>query len=265
MRPRASRWRHRTRPQRRTRGGRISICWPLARALSASNSRHRSRISGSCSSASNSIPLLSAPTGDSRSWHRREQTGWQDRRRSCGFGWPINGLSATRLESRKTAPISMPWPGGRHLIEVALGAEHAGWRLDRALAATLPSLSRERLKVLVKSGALTARTARPCAIRRSRSTGGEVFALAIPEPEPAHNEAQADPPGHRLRGRASAGDRQARRAGGPSGGGQSRRHLGQRLAPPLRGQPVGDRRRRPAGDRPSHRQGHVRADAGRQE
>ena len=44
--------------------------------------------------------------------------------------------------------------GGHNLIEVALGAEHAGWRLDRALAAALPSLSRERLKVLVKSGAL---------------------------------------------------------------------------------------------------------------
>ena len=46
--------------------------------------------------------------------------------------------------------------GGHRSIEVALGAEHAGWRLDRALAAALPTLSRERLKVLIRSGALTA-------------------------------------------------------------------------------------------------------------
>ena len=39
----------------------------------ASSSRHFSRISGSVSSASSSIPLLSAPTGDMRSWQSREQ------------------------------------------------------------------------------------------------------------------------------------------------------------------------------------------------
>ena len=58
------------------------------RALSASRSRQRARISGSCSSASSSMPLLSAPTGDSRSWHRREQSrlanSWDFiRRRPC--------------------------------------------------------------------------------------------------------------------------------------------------------------------------------------
>jgi 23S rRNA pseudouridine1911/1915/1917 synthase len=82
--------------------------------------------------------------------------------------------------------------GGQISIEVALGAEHAGWRLDRALAASLPSLSRERLKVLVKSGALTARgkAFRDPAVK---VTGGEAFTLTIPEPEPAHNQAQAIP------------------------------------------------------------------------
>src|SRR5688572_4306333 len=82
--------------------------------------------------------------------------------------------------------------GGHNLIEVALGAEHAGWRLDRALAAALPSLSRERLKVLVKSGALTAsgKTLRDPAVKVA---GGEAFMLAIPEPEPAHNAPQQIP------------------------------------------------------------------------
>jgi len=44
--------------------------------------------------------------------------------------------------------------GGSDIIDVALGAGHAGWRLDRALADALPTMSRERLKSLVKAGAL---------------------------------------------------------------------------------------------------------------
>ena len=45
-----------------------------ARALSASSSRQRARISGSCSSASSSMPLFNAPTGLNRSWHSREHS-----------------------------------------------------------------------------------------------------------------------------------------------------------------------------------------------
>ena len=45
--------------------------------------------------------------------------------------------------------------GGHQIVDISLDASHAGWRLDRALAAQLPTLSRERLKVLTKSGALT--------------------------------------------------------------------------------------------------------------
>ena len=60
----------------------------------------------------------------------------------------------------------------------------------------------------------------------------------MPEPKPAHNEAQDIALDDRLRGRASAGRRQAGRPGRPSGRRQSRRHLGQRLAPPLRRAPV---------------------------
>ena len=95
--------------------------------------------------------------------------------------------------------------------------------------------------------------------------GDEEFLLAVPEPTPAHNEPQDIPLRDRVRGRASAGRRQARRPRRPSGGGQSRRDLGQRVAPSLRRQPVGHRRRRPAGHRPPHRQGYVRAAGGRQD
>ena len=65
--------------------------------------------------------------------------------------------------------------------------------------------------------------------------GDEAFTLAVPEPEPAHNEAQDIPltivfeDDHLLVVDKPAGP------GRPPGGGQSRRDAGQRLAPPLRG------------------------------
>ena len=82
--------------------------------------------------------------------------------------------------------------GGHQIISIALDERHAGWRLDRALADTLPSLSRERLKVLVKSGALSTGEK----LHRDPATkvrGDEAFALAVPEPAAAHNEAQNIP------------------------------------------------------------------------
>jgi 23S rRNA pseudouridine1911/1915/1917 synthase len=79
--------------------------------------------------------------------------------------------------------------GGQQIIDVRFGPHHAGWRLDRALAAAVPSLSRERLKVLIRSGALTPAVRDPAIKVR----GHERFRLAVPEPEPAHNEAQDIP------------------------------------------------------------------------
>ena len=79
--------------------------------------------------------------------------------------------------------------GGQQIIHVTLGPDHAGWRLDRALAAAVPTLSRERLKALIRSGALTPLVRDPAAKVR----GGEEFQLAVPEPQPAHNQAQDIP------------------------------------------------------------------------
>ena len=79
--------------------------------------------------------------------------------------------------------------GGIQTIEVRLEPAHAGWRLDRALAAAVPTLSRERLKALIRSGALeTSQTAVRDPALKVR--GGETFRLAVPEPTPAHNEPQ---------------------------------------------------------------------------
>jgi 23S rRNA pseudouridine1911/1915/1917 synthase len=82
--------------------------------------------------------------------------------------------------------------GGHSEIEIALDASHAGWRLDRALADALPSLSRERLKVLTKAGALSREgmAVRDPAIKVK---GDERYRLAIPDPAPAHNEPQEIP------------------------------------------------------------------------
>ena len=37
-------------------------------------------------------------------------------------------------------------------VAVMITTEMAGWRLDRALAALIPTLSRERLKALISNG-----------------------------------------------------------------------------------------------------------------
>ncbi len=79
--------------------------------------------------------------------------------------------------------------GGHHIIEVALDSNHAGWRLDRALAAQLPAMSRERLKVLTKSGALS-RAGSAVRDPAIKVRGDERFTLTVPDPTPAHNEPQ---------------------------------------------------------------------------
>ena len=82
--------------------------------------------------------------------------------------------------------------GGHSIIAIALGAGHAGWRLDRALADAVPTLSRERLKALIRAGALEAEGK---AVRdpATKVKGDEHFSLSVPDPEPAHNLAQDIP------------------------------------------------------------------------
>jgi 23S rRNA pseudouridine1911/1915/1917 synthase len=82
--------------------------------------------------------------------------------------------------------------GGHQTIDVRLEAAHAGWRLDRALAVAVPTLSRERLKSLIRSGAVEfgGKAVRDPAIK---VRGGESLSVAVPEPQPAHNVAQDIP------------------------------------------------------------------------
>jgi 23S rRNA pseudouridine1911/1915/1917 synthase len=68
----------------------------------------------------------------------------------------------------------------------------AGWRLDRALAAAIPTMSRERLKSLISAGAVEVggKLVRDPATKVAAPV--EV-SVAIPNPRPAHNEAQEIP------------------------------------------------------------------------
>src|SRR6476646_1963007 len=97
-----------------------------------------------------------------------------------------NGTSATEN------PYSSVTMGGHQTIDVRLEPAYAGWRLDRALAAAVPTLSRERLKALIRSGAVEARGS---ALRdpATKVKGDESLRLAVPEPKPAHNEPQDIP------------------------------------------------------------------------
>ena len=82
--------------------------------------------------------------------------------------------------------------GGHQTIDVRLEPAHAGWRLDRALAAAVPTLSRERLKSLIRSGAVEAKSG---AVRDPalKVRGDESLRVAVPEPVPTHNEPQDIP------------------------------------------------------------------------
>ena len=81
---------------------------------------------------------------------------------------------------------------GVSIIDATIASAADGWRLDRALADAVPTLSRERLKVLINSGAVS----RDGALARDpakRATAGEIFSVTIPDPAPAHNEPQDIP------------------------------------------------------------------------
>ena len=81
---------------------------------------------------------------------------------------------------------------GVSIIEARIADTADGWRLDRVLADAVPTLSRERLKALISSGAVTG----PQGLVRDparKAPAGTLFSVAVPEPEPAHNEAQEIP------------------------------------------------------------------------
>ncbi len=79
--------------------------------------------------------------------------------------------------------------GGGHAIELRL--EASGERLDKALAAALPDLSRARLQALIAEGALT-RDGLPVSSSSAKAAAG-VYRLVVPAPVEADPQPQALP------------------------------------------------------------------------
>lgn len=74
-------------------------------------------------------------------------------------------------------------------VAVEVPPEMAAWRLDRALAALIPTLSRERLKGLISNGDVagaTGLTRDPA----KKVAGGEAFTVSIPPARPSHSLAE---------------------------------------------------------------------------
>ena len=80
--------------------------------------------------------------------------------------------------------------GGTNIIEARIANEAVGWRLDRALAAAVPTLSRERLKALISGGAVIGPQGAAVRDPAVKAVPGATYAVAVPEPRQAHNEAQ---------------------------------------------------------------------------
>ena len=80
--------------------------------------------------------------------------------------------------------------GGHSIIIARIADEAAGWRLDRALAAAVPTLSRERLKALISGGSVLGPQGAPVRDPATKAVAGGSYEVSVPEPVPAHNEAQ---------------------------------------------------------------------------
>jgi 23S rRNA pseudouridine1911/1915/1917 synthase len=79
---------------------------------------------------------------------------------------------------------------GVSILDATIGAEAEGWRLDRALASAIPTLSRERIKALISSGQVRRSDGALPRDPAIKARAGESFAVEVPAPRPAHNEAQ---------------------------------------------------------------------------
>lgn len=81
---------------------------------------------------------------------------------------------------------------GVSTIEAQVADTAKGWRLDRALAEAVPTMSRERLKALISTGQVTG----PDGLIRDPSkklSGGGTYQVIVPDPTPAHNVPQDIP------------------------------------------------------------------------
>ncbi len=81
---------------------------------------------------------------------------------------------------------------GVSIIQATIATAANGWRLDRALAEAVPTLSRERLKVLINSGRVSSDDV-PVREPARKAVAGDTYSVTIPVPAAPHNEAQDIP------------------------------------------------------------------------
>ncbi|WP_129792652.1 RluA family pseudouridine synthase [Sphingosinicella sp. CPCC 101087] len=80
--------------------------------------------------------------------------------------------------------------GGCSIIQATIASDAVGWRLDRALAAAIPTLSRERLKALIASGEVRGPEGSAVRDPAVKAVAGATYQVKLPAPIPAHNVAQ---------------------------------------------------------------------------
>jgi 23S rRNA pseudouridine1911/1915/1917 synthase len=104
------------------------------------------------------------------------------------FSWPPTPAPALDFSPLDTTFREVS--GGKSIIYARIAEDAVDWRLDRALAAAVPSLSRERLKALIGSGAVTGPHGTLVRDPAVKAVPGGTYEVAVPEPRPAHNLAQ---------------------------------------------------------------------------
>jgi 23S rRNA pseudouridine1911/1915/1917 synthase len=80
--------------------------------------------------------------------------------------------------------------GDDDILTVALAESAAGLRLDRALAEALPSLSRERVKSLIKGGRVSNNSGTILWDPAAKAAASATLEVRVPAATPAHNVAQ---------------------------------------------------------------------------
>ena len=96
------------------------------------------------------------------------------------------------LKARATpVPHVMQWPGGTPSFEIALDASHAGWRLDRALADSVPTPVARAAEGADQVGRADPRRRQRGARPGDQGQGRrDASPSPSPPPPPAHNEPQ---------------------------------------------------------------------------
>ena len=80
----------------------------------------------------------------------------------------------------------------KSIVNVVVGNDMAGWRLDRTLAVLIPTLSRERLKGLISNGDVTGPMG-PARDPARKVSPAEAYVVAVPPARPSHTLAEDIP------------------------------------------------------------------------